>query len=103
MEYRRLGASGFMVPALSLGTGTFGGAGRLFSGWGDTDAAGARRMVDICLEAGVTMFDSADVYSNGAAESILGAAIKGRRSRVIVSTKLGFRMGEGANDVGASR
>lgn len=103
MEYRRLGASGFKVPVLSLGTGTFGGAGRLFSGWGDTDAVGARRLVDICLDAGVTMFDSADVYSSGAAETILGAAIKGRRAQVIVSTKLGFRMGEGANDVGSSR
>ena len=95
MEYRRLGHSGFMVPALSFGTGTFGGKGELFSAWGNTDVAEARRLVDICLEAGVTMFDSADIYSEGIAESILGEAIKGRRDRVIISTKATFRSGEG--------
>ena len=81
MEYRRLGASGFSVPVLSFGTGTFGGKGEFFSAWGSTDVAEARRLVDICLDAGVTMFDSADIYSAGAAESVLGEAIKGRRDQ----------------------
>ena len=102
MEHRRLGQSGLMVPALTLGTGTFGG-GESFKSWGNTDAAGARHLVDICLEAGLTMFDSADVYSAGAAEEILGAAIKGRRDKVLISTKATFRCGPGANDVGSSR
>lgn len=103
MEYRRLGGSGFMVPALSFGTGTFGGKGAFFNAWGDTDVAEARRLVDICLEAGVNMFDSADVYSGGAAEEVLGHAIKGRRDQVIISTKATFRSGPGPNDVGSSR
>src|SRR5215208_6503062 len=87
MEYRRLGASGLKVPALSFGAGTFGGQGPLFGAWGNTDAHEARRLVDICLDAGITMFDTADVYSGGASEEVLGEAIKGRRDRVIVSTK----------------
>ncbi|WP_406345901.1 aldo/keto reductase [Streptomyces sp. NBC_00648] len=103
MEYRRLGASGLMVPALSFGAGTFGGRGELFSAWGDTDAEQARRLVDICLEAGVTMFDTADVYSAGASEEVLGAAIKGRRDEVILSTKAGLPMGDGPGDAGTSR
>lgn len=104
MEYRPLGRSGFKVPALSFGTGTFGGEGALFSAWGRTDVEEARRLIDICLEAGVTMFDSADIYSAGAAEAILGEALKGRpRDSFIVSTKLTFRSGDGPNDVGASR
>jgi aryl-alcohol dehydrogenase-like predicted oxidoreductase len=103
MEYRQLGASGFLVPVLSLGTGTFGGGGELFKHWGATDVTEATRIVDICLEAGVTMFDSADIYSGGMAEEILGQAIKGRRNDVIVSTKATFRIGPGPNDVGSSR
>ncbi|WP_158817927.1 aldo/keto reductase [Methylocapsa sp. S129] len=103
MEYRRLGATGFKVPVLSFGAGTFGGSGPLFGAWGDTDAVDARRLVDICLEAGVTMFDTADVYSNGASEEVLGEAVKGRRDKVLLSTKATLRVGEGANDVGASR
>ena len=103
MEYRRLGASGFKVPALSFGTGTFGGRGEFFQAWGSTDAAGARRMVDVCLDAGLTMFDSADIYSGGAAEEILGEAIRGRRDKVVISTKATFRSGEGPNEVGSSR
>ena len=83
MEYRRLGASGLQVPALSFGAGTFGGQGPLFGAWGQTDAQAARRLVDICLGAGVTLFDTADVYSNGASEEVLGQAIKGRRSPVL--------------------
>ena len=104
MEYRQLGRSGFRVPALSFGTGTFGGQGEFFKAWGSTDVAEARRLVDICLDAGVSMFDSADIYSAGAAEAILGAAIKGRpRDSVIISTKATFRSGTGPNDVGSSR
>jgi aryl-alcohol dehydrogenase-like predicted oxidoreductase len=103
MEYRTLGRSGFKVPALSFGTGTFGGGGALFNAWGSTDVAEATRLVDVCLDAGLTMFDSADIYSGGAAEQILGQAIKGRRDRVIVSTKGTFRSGPGTNDVGSSR
>ena len=83
MEYRRLGASGLKVPALSFGAGTFGGQGPLFGAWGNTDAREARRLVDICLDAGITMFDTADVYSDGASEEVLGEAIKGRRDQVI--------------------
>ena len=103
MEQRFLGNSGFRVPALGFGAGTFGGQGPLFSAWGNTDAAQARRLLDICLDAGVNLFDSADVYSDGASERILGEAIKGRRDKVIVSTKMSLRAGDGANDVGASR
>jgi aryl-alcohol dehydrogenase-like predicted oxidoreductase len=103
MEYRYLGTSGFKVPALGFGAGTFGGKGPLFSAWGRTDAAEATRLVDICLDAGVNLFDTADVYSDGQSETILGAAIAGRRSQVILSTKLTLRTGEGPNDVGASR
>ncbi|HEY0448334.1 aldo/keto reductase [Actinophytocola sp.] len=103
MEYRRLGASGLMVPALAFGAGTFAGRGELFGAWGDTDAREARRLVDICLDAGVTMFDSADVYSDGGSEEVLGAAIRGRRDRVIISTKTGLPTGDGPNDAGTSR
>jgi aryl-alcohol dehydrogenase-like predicted oxidoreductase len=103
MDYRLLGGSGLKVPVLSFGTGTFGGKGEFFKAWGQTDVAGATRLVDICLEAGLNMFDSADVYSEGAAEEILGRAIRGRRDRVIISTKATFRSGEGVNDIGSSR
>ncbi|AUX31525.1 MULTISPECIES: aldo/keto reductase [Sorangium] len=103
MEFRLLGGSGFKVPVLSLGTGTFGGGNEFFRGWGATDVAEATRLVDVSLEAGMNMFDSADIYSNGLAEEILGQAIKGRRDRVIISTKSTFRFGSGPNDVGSSR
>jgi aryl-alcohol dehydrogenase-like predicted oxidoreductase len=103
MEHRQLGGSGFMVPALTLGTGTFGGGSEFFKAWGASDVAEATRLVDICLEAGVSMFDSADGYSNGLAEEILGQAIKGRRDKVLISTKGTFRRGPGPNDVGSSR
>ncbi len=103
MDYRQLGGSGLKVPVLTFGTGTFGGKGDLFSSWGASDVAEATRLVDICLDAGVTMFDSADVYSGGKAEEILGQAIAGRRDRVLISTKATFRFGDGPNDVGSSR
>jgi len=104
MEHRYLGNSGLRVPALSFGTGTFGGKGQLFGSWGNTDVAEASRLVDICLDAGLNLFDSADVYSGGMAESILGEAIKGRRDKVLISTKATFRFDENdPNGVGSSR
>jgi aryl-alcohol dehydrogenase-like predicted oxidoreductase len=103
MEYRQLGSSGLRVPALSFGTGTFGGRGPLFGAWGQSDTAEARRLVDICLDAGVTLFDTADVYSDGASEEILGDAIRGRRDTVLISTKTGLPMGDGPQDWGTSR
>lgn len=103
MEQRQLGGSGLMVPVLTLGTGTFGGGGELFKAWGSTDVAEASRLIDVCLEAGCNMFDSADIYSQGMAEEILGAALKGRREQTLISTKGTFRSGQGANDVGSSR
>ncbi|WP_280351003.1 aldo/keto reductase [Nocardia abscessus] len=103
MEYRRLGASGLHVPALSFGAGTFGGRGELFGAWGDTDVEQARRLVDISLDAGVSMFDTADVYSDGASEEVLGAAVKGRRDRVLLSTKATLPTGAGPWDAGSGR
>ncbi len=103
MENRQLGGSGFFVPVLTLGTGTFGGGHEFFKHWGAAGVPEATRLVDICLDAGLTMFDSADVYSDGLAEEILGKAIAGRRDRVLISTKASFRHGKGPNDVGSSR
>ncbi len=103
METRLLGRSGLKVPVLGFGAGTFGGKGPLFSAWGDTGVEQARRLVDLCLEAGANLFDTADVYSDGASEEILGAALAGRRERALISTKTGLRLGEGPNDAGASR
>src|SRR4051812_27162573 len=102
MEHRLLGRSGFKVPVLSLGTATFG-RGQGFEAWGGLDVPAATRLVDLCLAAGVTMFDSADMYLDGAAEEILGATLKGRRDAAIISTKATFRKGSGPNDVGSSR
>src|SRR6185503_12311399 len=101
METRQLG--GLTVPLLSLGTGTFGGANEVFKAWGDSDVKEATRLVDICVDAGVSMFDSADIYSAGVSEEILGQAVKGRRDKVLISTKGTFRAGNGPNDVGSSR
>jgi aryl-alcohol dehydrogenase-like predicted oxidoreductase len=103
MEYRQLGRSGLKVPVLSLGTGTFGGKGEMFKKWGTTDVKEATRLVDICLEHGANFFDTANVYSQGASEEILGAAVKGRRDKMLISTKATFGMGDGINDVGSSR
>lgn len=103
MDYRFLGRSGLKVPVLSLGTGTFGGTGPLFGAWGTTDVEEARRLLDICLEAGVNLFDTADVYSAGASEEVLGAALKGRRDAALISTKTSLPMGDGPNDAGSSR
>jgi aryl-alcohol dehydrogenase-like predicted oxidoreductase len=103
MEYRLLGGSGLKVPALSFGTGTFGGATEFFKAWGSTEIAEARRLVDICLEAGVNLFDTADIYSDGRSEEVLGKALESRRDRALISTKTTFRLGDGPNDVGSSR
>jgi len=103
MECRSLGKSGLKVPVLSFGAGTFGGKGPLFSAWGNTDVTEARRLIDICLDAGVNLFDTADVYSDGASEQILGAAIKDRRTDLLISTKISLPTGDGPNDAGSSR
>jgi aryl-alcohol dehydrogenase-like predicted oxidoreductase len=103
MEFRTLGRSGLKVPVLSFGTGTFGGSNEFFRAWGASDVAEATRLVDICLEAGVNLFDTADVYSDGLSETILGKAVAGRRDDVLISTKATFRMGAGPNDLGSSR
>jgi len=103
MEFRQLGYSGLKVPVLSFGTGTFGGEGEFFKAWGATDVAEASRLIDICLEAGVNLFDTADIYSHGVSEEILGKAIEGRRNQLLISTKATFAMGDGPNDVGSSR
>ena len=103
MEYRLVGGSDFKVSMLSLGTATFGGGNDFFKAWVQTDVQEAKRLVDIALDAGITLFDSADSYSNGLAEEILGQAIAGRRDRLLLSTKVFFRTGQGEFDVGSSR
>lgn len=103
MEFRRLGHSGLKVPVLSFGTATFGGAGDFFKKWGVTDVKEAQRLVSICLDRGVNFFDTADSYSQGASEEILGQVLKGRREQTLIATKTGFPMGEGPNDLGSSR
>ena len=103
MEFRQLGKSGLKVPALSFGTGTFGGGNEFFRAWGASDVAEATRLIDVCLDAGVNLFDTADIYSDGISETILGKAIAGRRDRVLISTKATFKMGDGPNDLGSSR
>lgn len=103
MEYRNLGKSGLKVSALAFGAGTFGGEGPLFSAWGNSNVAEAERMVGICLDAGVNLFDTADVYSSGASEEILGKALGKRRKDALISTKIGLPMGDGPADAGTSR
>jgi aryl-alcohol dehydrogenase-like predicted oxidoreductase len=103
MEFRQLGRSGLKVPVLCFGTGTFGGGTDFFRAWGSSDVAEASRLVSICLEAGVNFFDTADVYSNGLSEEILGKAVQGRRHELLISTKTTFPMGNGPNDLGSSR
>jgi aryl-alcohol dehydrogenase-like predicted oxidoreductase len=103
MEYRLLGGSGLLVPALSFGTGTFGGANEFFKAWGSTDVKEAKRLIDICLEAGVNLFDTADGYSDGKSEEILGKALGTKRNQALISTKVYFRSGDGPNDLGSSR
>src|SRR4051794_33460247 len=104
MEFRRLGKSGLQVPMLCFGTGTFGGGNEFFQAWGQTDVAEATRLIDVCLNAGVNFFDTADVYSDGLSEEILGEAIKHvPRQDLLISTKATFRFGAGPNNVGSSR
>ncbi len=104
MEYRLLGGSGLKVPVLSFGAGTFGGGNEFFDAWGATaDVAEAKKIVDICLDAGVNLFDTANVYSVGRSEEVLGKALEGRRDKALISTKATFKMGDGPNDLGSSR
>lgn len=103
MEYRQLGYSGLKVPVLSFGTATFGGTNEFFKRWGTTDVKEASQLINICLDAGIHLFDTADVYSLGSSEEILGEALKGKRGRALISTKATFKMGEGPNDLGSSR
>jgi len=103
MEYRQLGHSGLMVPAFSLGTATFGGNNEFFRKWGEIDVKAATELVDICLEHGMNFFDTADIYSSGLAEEILGKAVGQRRNDVLISTKATFSMGDGPNECGSSR
>ena len=103
MDYRQLGHSGLKVSSLSFGAGTFGGGTEFFKAWGQTDVQGAKRIVDLCLDAGVNLFDTADIYSRGLSEEILGQAIEGKRDRLLISSKATFPMGDGPNDLGSSR
>jgi aryl-alcohol dehydrogenase-like predicted oxidoreductase len=103
MEYRQLGHSGLRVSALSLGAATFGGRGEFFHAWGQTNVVEAKRMIDICVEAGINLFDTADAYSSGLSEEILGKAVQGKRNDLILSTKTSIRFGDGPNDAGSSR
>lgn len=104
MEFRQLGRCGLKVPVLSLGTGTFAGKGEFFKEWGSTGVEEATRLVNLCLDQGLNLFDTADLYSYGASEEVLGAAIKGKRDQVLISTKASFRMSEkDPNDIGSSR
>jgi aryl-alcohol dehydrogenase-like predicted oxidoreductase len=101
MEFRSLGATGLKVSVLSFGTMSF--AGTQQSVIGTTDVPEARRLVDRCLDAGVNLIDTADVYASGESERVLGEALKGRRDRVVLATKVNGRMGDGPNDLGQSR
>lgn len=103
MEHRQLGASGLRIPVLSFGTATFGGGNEFFKAWGSTQVEEARRLIDICLDAGVTLFDTANTYSQGLSEEILGKALEGRRGEVLLSTKATFPMGDDPNGYGSSR
>ena len=103
MDYRRVGNSGLVVSELAFGAATFGGCGEFFGAWGDTNVDDARQMVDLCVEAGITLFDTADVYSAGRSEEVLGRALEGRRDDVLISTKAALPMGDGPADAGTSR
>src|SRR5688572_2147972 len=103
MEYRQLGGSGLRVPVLSFGTATFGGGSEFFKAWGSTQVGEATRLVDLCLDAGVNLFDTANVYSTGLSEQIFGKAIKGKRDKILISTKATFPMSKDVNDFGSSR
>ena len=103
MEYRQLGASGLQVPVLSFGTATFGGTNEFFKAWGTTQVEEAKHLINLCMDAGVNFFDTANIYSQGTSEEILGKALEGIRNQVLISTKATFPMGDGPNDSGSSR
>lgn len=103
MKQNRLGRSGLDVPILSFGTGTFGGEDDIARAWGNTDRAGARHLLDVCIDAGVTMFDTANSYSRGRSEAVLGEALRGRRDDVLISTKATTPIGDGPDQGGSSR
>ena len=103
MEYRLLGGSGLKVSALAFGTATFGGANEFFNAWGATEVDEARRLIDICFDAGVNLFDTANGYSDGRSEEVLGKALEGKRDKALISTKSGFPTGSGPNEEGSSR
>lgn len=103
MEYRQLGGAGLKIPVLTYGTATFGGGNEFFKTWGSTQTEEATRLVNLCIDAGVNLFDCADTYSDGLAEEILGKAVKGYRNQTLISTKATFPMGRGPNDMGSSR
>ncbi|MGO9271606.1 MAG: aldo/keto reductase, partial [Terriglobia bacterium] len=103
MDYRTLGSAGLKVSSLCFGTGTFGGGNEFFKAWGSTGVEEAKRLVGLCLDAGINVFDTADIYSDGLSEEVFGQAIQGRRNELLISTKATFRLGQGANDVGSSR
>jgi aryl-alcohol dehydrogenase-like predicted oxidoreductase len=104
MEYRQLGKSGLKVPELCFGAGTFGAANEFFKAWSETTQEEANRIVDICMDAGINLFDTADIYSDGESEKALGVALSRlKREDVMISTKATFRLGKGPNDVGSSR
>lgn len=103
MEYRFLGGSGLQVPVLSFGTATFGGGNEFFKAWGATQVEEATRLINVCLDAGVNLFDTANVYSRGLSEEILGKALSGLRNKVLISTKATFPMSDGPNNFGSSR
>src|SRR5260370_30138632 len=100
MEYRLLGGSGLKVSALSFGAATFGGTNEFFSAWGNTEVDEARRLLDICFEAGINLFDTANGYSDGRSEEVLGAALQGPRDQAPISTQAYFPTGDGPNDRG---
>lgn len=103
MEYRQLGNSGLKVSALSFGTATFAGGTEFFKAWGSSDVQEAKRLIEICIDAGINLFDTANTYSRGGSEEVLGEALKGTRQNVLISTKATFPMGDGPNDYGSSR
>src|ERR1700733_1504630 len=103
MEFRQLGGSGLRVPVLSFGTATFGGSNEFFKAWGSTQVKEATLLINLCLDAGVNLFDTANVYSRGLSEEILGKALTGLRDKVLISTKATFPMTNEVNDFGSSR
>jgi aryl-alcohol dehydrogenase-like predicted oxidoreductase len=105
MQYRSLGRSGLKVPELCFGTGTFGdGSNDFFKAWGTVQDAEAKHLIDICMEAGCNLFDTADIYSDGQSEIALAKAVAHlKREDILISTKATFRSGQGPNDVGSSR